>query len=100
MVNCIACTSEHPVRLGTICRLALGNEEIYTLYRCPDCKKYFLDCYEDIFMPVDDLPDPQWKRGPFDEANGELLLRMIKECPDPLDKYCDCAAHERFFMEI
>jgi hypothetical protein len=100
MVNCIACGSDLPVRLGTICRLALGNEEIYTLYRCPDCGKYFLDCYEDIFMPVDDRSDPQWTRGPFDKEKGELLARLIKECPDPFDKYCECAAHVRFYKEI
>ncbi len=99
-MKCVACGSGSPVGIGSISRLAQGNEEIYHLYRCPDCGKYFLDCSEDIFMSVSDEPDPRWTLGPFDRAKGELLARLIKECPDPDDKYCSCAAHMRFFEEI
>ncbi len=99
-MKCVACGSDSPVFLGSISRLALGNEEIYTLYRCPDCRKYFLDCVEDIFMPVKDEPDYQWTRGPFDKTKGELLARLIAECPYQGDKTCDCSAHVRFFKEI
>jgi hypothetical protein len=88
------------VGLGSIARLAQGNEENYSLYRCPGCSKYFLDCVEYIFMSVSDEPEPRWTRGPFDKEKGELLARLITECPDPYDKYCSCAAHVRFFEEI
>ncbi|MEX2681208.1 MAG: hypothetical protein Q6373_006385 [Candidatus Sigynarchaeota archaeon] len=100
MVKCLACASGSVERIGSISRLAQGNEEIYTLYRCHDCGNYLLDCYEDIFMPVNDQPDPHWTRGPFDKAKGELLGRLIKKCPDPKDKFCNCAAHVQFFDEI
>jgi len=100
LVKCLACGSGSPESIGTICRLGQGNEEIYKLYRCTDCGNYLLDCYEDIFMSESSEPDPHWTRGPFDKAKGELLTRLIKECPDPLDKFCSCAAHVRFFNEV
>jgi hypothetical protein len=98
--KCIACSPGIVERAGTISRLALGNEEIYVLYRCLACKQYFLDCYEDHFMPVNDEPDQNWIKGPYDAAKGKRLEQIIMQCPDPLDKFCDCDAHRRFFEEI
>nr|MDO8109412.1 hypothetical protein [Candidatus Sigynarchaeota archaeon] len=100
MVNCIVCGSRDPVAVGFISRLALGNEEIYSLFKCPSCTQYFIEGYEDIFISLNGQDDITWTQGPYDEKKGALLANLIKQCPDPGNKFCECPAHVRFFKEI
>jgi hypothetical protein len=75
-----------------------GNEEILNLCFCDRCRQYYIDGYEDVFASEDSCKE--WLYGPYTEKDMENFVNVLKKCPDPMDKYCKCQAHEFFYQRI
>lgn len=78
--------------------LKSGNEEILNICSCDECHKYFIDGYEDVFASEDECK--VWLYGPYTEEDFKKFSEVLHKCPDPMDKYCKCKAHEYFYSRI
>ena len=77
-------------RVGGISVFVYGDECIYSYFRCPNCDWFTIEEYYDAFMG-----DSTVRWGPTVPASvGQAVLAWIAKCPEPHDKWCECAAHK------
>ena len=74
---------------GSIAILVMGDEYIYSYYRCDPCDEYTAESYRDRFMGGSFIGHD----GGISRDEGDLTIKAIKACPDPRDKFCDCRGH-------
>jgi len=93
-MNCVACDQPLPKAVAGIAILVAGDEYIYRYFLCERCDVYTVDGYHDRFMGDQDevfvLP-------PIARAEGDRAVALIRACPDPMDKLCDCASHAALY---
>ncbi|MDQ7778471.1 MAG: hypothetical protein RDV41_02030, partial [Planctomycetota bacterium] len=80
-------------RAAFICVEVMGDEYIYSYWFCDACKVYTSEVYHDRF----DGESSKNRRGPISREEGDKLVELIKKCPDPARKRCECEAHQRFW---
>ncbi len=74
----------------------MGDEYVYAYWPCAACRQYSVSAYHDRFLGEDSravLP-------PVSEAVGDRAVALIRACPDPLDKYCECASHRALYHGV
>jgi hypothetical protein len=72
----------------------MGDEYTDSYYFCEDCGVYTVEVYRDSFLGDGEAST----RGPLSKVEGDEKVRLIKECPEPWDKKCRCAAHLTYFQ--
>lgn len=97
MATCTKCgrqfAPQGPEKAAAIAGLALGDEYVETWFLCPACGVYTRRISRESF-----LGDTHERiDGPVDRARGDAMVELIRQCPDPLDKWCDCPAHKAYF---
>jgi hypothetical protein len=98
-MRCLHCERDFPA--GSHARAAIaievmGDEYIYSYWRCDACRQYTVEAYHDRFMGEDEvsfLP-------PVPEAVGDRGVELIRACPTPMDKWCDCASHRALYYGL
>lgn len=95
-VKCLECDyefSENEKRAAGIAILVMGDEYIYSYWYCTKCKLYSIESYHDRFMGEDSITF----MGPFPKEVGDRCVALVKKCPDPMDKHCDCESHKALY---
>ncbi|MFH1810055.1 MAG: hypothetical protein ABIJ09_15015 [Pseudomonadota bacterium] len=92
--HCLCCQAPlvDEARAG-IAISVMGDEVIYTYLFCAQCQHYTVEAYHDHFLGDDEvslLPA-------LDKAEGDAALALIRACPDPMNKNCDCASHRALY---
>jgi hypothetical protein len=83
---------EHRVASIAISR---GNDEsIYSYWRCDACSFYTVRSFDDSFLGDD---GGVFFLGAVSKEVGEEIVALIKQCPDRMDQYCDCASHQKLY---
>ena len=70
----------------------MGDEYIYTYVYCTNCNMYTVESYYDCFMGEEEI-----SFFTVDKATGDRAIELIKACPDPFDKNCNCPSHKAMF---
>lgn len=71
----------------------LGDEYIYSYWWCARCGCYTVEAYHDRFMGESEigfLP-------PISKEEGDRAVAIIRACPTPHDKFCECASHRAMY---
>lgn len=71
----------------------MGDEHTDTYYLCPRCQVYTVVKYWDNFTGI----ESSTLSGPLALDRGNELVALIKQCSEPWDKKCRCAAHLAYF---
>lgn len=79
-------------RVAAISVFAQGDERTDSWYPCEACKCWTVREYFDAFMGDATVS----VRGPVPWEVGERAVAIIRRCPTPLDKWCDCPAHKEY----
>lgn len=87
-VNCQMELSFSQHRQASISILVMGDEVIYSYFRC-DCGSYSVECFHDRFMGEHDISS-----FPISDDEGLRAVQLVTTCPDPDNKFCECLAHK------
>jgi len=98
MIVCSQCERRFDQETGeawvaSICGSIMGDETIETFYYCEACGVYSVEVYRDRFLGEDEVR----ARGPVPKAEGDAAVELIKQCAEPWNKKCRCAAHRSYF---
>lgn len=91
--NCHRDIGETLDRIASIAILAMGDEYVYSYFRCSACEMYTIEQYHDHFTGDDDVS----VAGPISREAGEQIVELIRQCPDPQSKNCDCSSHRALY---
>ena len=92
-IPCGTCGETLSQCLGGISILVMGDEYIYSYFLCEACNEYTAESYRDRFMGGSFIGhEPHISR---DE--GDQIIKAIKACPKPSDKFCQCPSHEALY---
>jgi hypothetical protein len=70
----------------------MGDEYIYTYIYCINCGLYTVDTYYDRF-----LGEAEVSAFSVDKETGDRAIELIRACPDPFDKNCNCPSHKAMY---
>jgi hypothetical protein len=73
----------------------MGDEHTDAYFLCPVCDAYTVAHWRDRFTGV----ESEHRSGPLHRCEGDRVVIMIQQCPDPWDKKCRCASHRRYFSD-
>jgi hypothetical protein len=93
-VKCGKCGAElGPVarRRAFISLMVYGDEETRSWFFCEACRAWMVEEYYDRFMGDSTVT----VRGPFPEEACAGDVALARTCPEPGDKWCECAAHKK-----
>ena len=98
MIGCSQCGRDFDGRhadpcAASICGSVMGDEYIESYYLCRQCNVYTVEIYHDRFLGEDEVT----VRGPVLKLEGDELIALIKQCPEPWNKKCRCQAHRTYF---
>ena len=98
MIQCSKCGREFDRKgldrpAAVICGEVMGDEYIESYFFCAACGVYTQEVYHDRFLGEDSVG----VHGPLPKAKGDEMVELIRQCPDPMDKKCNCDAHRRYF---
>jgi len=71
----------------------LGDEHTDSYFLCPACRVYTVASNWDNFTGVETTN----ASGPLPKAEGDERVALIRQCSQPWDKKCRCAAHLAYF---
>jgi hypothetical protein len=98
-VKCTKCQREFPKRARAqagISVFVLGDEYIYSYWLCPACDHYTVEAYHDRFLGDDEV----FFLAPVSRKVGDRAVALIRACPSPFDKYCDCPSHRALYHGV
>ena len=94
MVECAKCGADlgGPENSDQISVEVMGDEHIYAYWFCKSCDFYTRKIFIDSFL------GPEYALGPtrVDRKEGDKLVELIRRCPDPGSKRCNCETHRKF----
>ena len=71
----------------------MGDEHTDTYFLCPVCRAYTVATDWDNFTGV----ETSSVSGPLPKVEGDERIGLIRQCAQPWDKKCRCAAHLAYF---
>ena len=97
MVQCAQCgrqfdRQDKDCPAAAIAVEVMGDEYIQSFFFCRACGVYTQETYHDRFLGEDSVG----VSGPIPKDRGDELVALIRTCPDPMDKHCQCPAHREF----
>lgn len=92
-MNCAECGHPVPSALAAIAVFVAGDEYIYSYFFCERCDVYTVEGYHDRFMGDDEA----FMLPPISKDEGDRAVELIRACPDPLNKLCDCPSHAALY---
>jgi hypothetical protein len=98
MIKCLQCNQDlgeerKEDRIVSIAGSIMEDEYIDTYYYCRKCGVYTVEVYYDRFTGPEEISF----RGPLTKAEGDTKIELIKQCVEPWNKKCRCAAHCAYF---
>jgi len=96
MIHCLTCKREltkadHPN--AGISISAMGDEYTYSYFYCSSCLCYTVETYYDRFLGESEISFFS-----VDKETGDRAVGLIKACPDPFDKNCNCPSHQAMYF--
>ena len=94
-MECLSCgktLGADDVHRAAISIFVMGDEYIYSYVRCEACGEYTVEAYHDRFMGEDDS-----QTFAVDRKTGEKAMELIRACPEPLNKFCECESHRALY---
>lgn len=92
-MNCVRCARALEKPRAGIAIFVAGDEYVYSYFWCEDCGVYSAQGYHDRFMgdsEVFALPS-------IPREEGDRAVALIRACPEPGNKLCDCASHRALY---
>jgi hypothetical protein len=71
----------------------MGDEHTDSYFLCPACNVYTVATAWDNFTGTETTS----LAGPFPKLEGDQRVALIRQCQQPWDKKCRCAAHLAYF---
>jgi hypothetical protein len=79
--------------MASISGSIMGDEHTDSYFLCPACRVYTVATDWDNFTGVETTS----VSGPLPTAEGAQRVALIRQCSQPWDKTCRCAAHVAYF---
>ena len=95
-MNCAACGSPLGKAEAAIAIFVMGDEYAYSYFACAACGQYTVESYHDRFLGEDSVD----VLGPFPTKVGEKAVALVRACPSPQDKNCDCPSHQALYYGL
>jgi hypothetical protein len=94
-MHCIQCNRSflNEDRVASISGSIMGDEHTDVWLLCPVCGGYTVVSWWDNFTGV----ETESVSGPESMQEGDERVELIRQCSEPWDKKCRCAAHRRYF---
>jgi hypothetical protein len=98
MVTCLQCGVALPPTKEVGCAASIsggimGDEYTESYFLCERCGVYTVEvCYEP-FLGDEEIT----LRGPVPREDGDAAVMLIRQCSEPWNTKCRCAAHVRYF---
>ena len=95
-IQCSHCEvelKEQRDRVATFCVEGQGDEYIDRYWVCGECGWFLRRSFRDAFMGEEEV---EYNQSTLEPEAGQAILDLIKKCPNPVDKNCDCEVHEHF----
>ncbi len=92
-MHCQSCNADlggAEARVGFICAEVMGDEYIESYWFCEGCGLYMTINLRDPFHGE----TSESGGGQLSGEKGDRLIDLIRNCPDPSDERCQCAAHQ------
>jgi len=82
-------------RLAAMSGSIMGDECTDVYYLCPVCRTFTVASWRDDFTGDETVTIS----GPLEENMGMARVDLIRQCSEPWDKKCRCAAHREYFND-
>lgn len=93
-MHCKSCNADlggAEARAGFICAEVMGDEYIDSYWYCEGCEMYMTGGLRDPFHGE----IKESGGGQLSKEIGDGIIASIRQCPDPSDERCQCAAHQK-----
>jgi hypothetical protein len=96
-MECIQCNRPFLAedRVASISGSIMGDEHTDAYFLCPVCGVYTVVSWWDNFTGV----EAETLSGPISKQDGDQRVERIRQCSEPWDKKCRCAAHREYFND-
>jgi hypothetical protein len=95
-MDCAACHQPLGKAEAAIAIFVMGDEYIYSYFACRSCGSWTVRSYHDRFLGDDSVD----VLGPFPAAVGERAVALVRACPAPMSKGCECASHQALYYGL
>jgi hypothetical protein len=98
-MDCVRCKRAFPRgerARAAISIFVMGDEYTYSYWHCPACDHYTIAWYHDRFLGEDDSGCMQ----PMPREVGDRCVELVKACPNPGDKNCECDSHQQLYHGV
>lgn len=98
-MKCVKCGEEfqHGERArAAISIFVLGDEYMYSYWHCRGCDMYTVESFHDRFMGDDEITFLP----PIARDVGDRCVELVRACPSPHDKHCDCPSHRALYYGV
>jgi hypothetical protein len=92
---CTGCGRSLGKAEAAIAIFVMGDEYLYSYFAC-GCGACTVESYHDRFLGEDEVS----VLGPFPREVGERAVALIRACPSPMDKLCDCRSHQALYYGV
>lgn len=95
-MNCAKCGTDLggvEKRAAYLCVEVMGDEYIYSYWRCDACGYFTDESFRDSFTTGEHERGRDYAIPP---ERGREIVEEIGRCPDPADKRCDCEVHRKW----
>jgi hypothetical protein len=95
-VKCVQCArafAPGEKARAAISIFAMGDEYIYSYWLCDACGYYTVESYHDRFLGEDEITFLP----PVPREVGDRCVELVRACPRPFDKNCECASHQALY---
>ncbi len=96
MLTCLQCGEAFPEDqepAASISGSLTGDECSESYFLCGRCSSYTVLVSWDLFLDEEQVST----RGPLSNGEGGKKVELIRQCAEPWDKKCRCAAHSAYF---
>jgi hypothetical protein len=95
-INCQRVFPEQQKARAAIAIFVIGDEYLYSYWYCEACTHYTIEAYHDRFMGDDEISFLP----PMPKEVGDKAVELIRACPEPMDKNCECPSHKALYYGL
>lgn len=99
MMKCSKCGEafeEDQLAEAAISIFVMGDEYLYSYWACRRCGYFTVESFRDRFAGEEEITFLP----PVPREMGEECVKLVRACPRPFDKYCDCDSHKALFFGV
>lgn len=91
--HCEAPMNVNRDKVASFCTMGQGDEYTDRYWVCRKCGWFLRRSFRESFASQEET---EYGSTALEPEKGQAIIDLIKKCPKPTDKWCDCEVHKHF----